>query len=234
MDQVPQSSFIPRQSGNMLAQQPRKKRGRLNLLSFFALVCFFGSIILAMGAFLLERGHQNELQDKKEELAKKEADFKIDSIDSVRALDTRIRTAEYLIDNHVSPSILLDLLERTTQEEIQYTTFQFARRPSNNVSVSMLGIAPRFNTVAGQARRFAEKDFFSHVIFSGLNKPQPTYVSFQVDLDISKDAIAYDAVAPIVEDVVADTTTASSSDTGLLLNGGGEDASVHSTNDDSL
>lgn len=231
MDQVPQSSFIPRQSGNLTAQQPRKKRGRFNLLSFFAIVCFFGSIILAMGAFFLERGHENTLREKKEELATREAEFKTGAIDSARALDTRIRTAEYLIDTHVSPSILLDLLERTTQEDIQYTAFQFERRPSNNVSVTMLGIAPRFNTVAGQKRRFAEKNLFTHVIFSGLDKPEPTYVSFQVDLDISKDAIAYDAIAPLVLEMT-EFVTASTSEAALEAQS--EDTSVQNTNDDSL
>lgn len=215
MDQVPQSSFIPRQSGNMVAQPPRRKRGRLNLLSFFALVCFFGSIILAMGAFFLERGHENALREKKDELTRIEEQFDLDSIDNVRALDTRIRTTEYLIDNHISPSVLLDLLQRNTQEEIQFTMFQFARRPSNNVSVTMLGVAPRFNTVAKQAQRFADDSFFSHVIFSDLDKPEPQYVSFKVDLDISKEAIAYDSIAPLVtEDVAEDATQVS--DNGLL------------------
>lgn len=228
MDQVPQSSFIPRQSGNMVAQPPRKKKGRLNLLSFFALVCFFGSIILAMGAFFLERGHQNALLEKKAELSRIEDQFDLGAIDNIRSLDTRIRTTEYLIDNHISPSVLLDLLQRNTQEEIQFTRFQFARRPSNNVSVTMLGVAPRFNTVAMQAQRFADDNFFSHVIFSDLDKPEPQYVSFKVDLDISKDAIAYDSIAPLVADEGVEASVEESND-GLL-----GDSDAVTTTDESL
>lgn len=209
MDQVPQSSFIPRQGGKMVAEPPRK-RGRFNLLSFFSLVCFFGSIILAMGAYFLELRHESTLVAKKEELARKESSFKLDIIDSVRSLDTRIRTADYLIDGHISPSVLLDLLERSTQENIQYTTFEFVRRPSGNVSVTMLGVAPRFNTIARQAERFADEKLFSHVIFSNLNKPNPQFVSFKVDLDISKNAIAYDAIASTITDTTIMTTPASS------------------------
>jgi hypothetical protein len=152
-----------------------------------------------VGVFLLKQGHVQSLENKKTELSEKRSFFRQEDIDSVRALDERIEAAETLMDGHISPSVLLTLLERTTQEEIQYRGFQFSRRPSGNVSVAMQGIAPRFNTVARQAQRYADEDLFSHVIFSGLDKPSPNFVMFQVDLDISKNAIAYDAVAAAEE-----------------------------------
>jgi hypothetical protein len=196
----------------MVVEAPRKRRSRLNLLSFVSLVCFFGALLLSVGVFLLKQGHSQTLEDRKSELSSKRSIFKQDDIDSIRALDERMEAAEYLMDSHVSPSLLLDLLERTTQEEIQYREFLFSRRPSGNVSVAMHGVAPRFNTVARQAQRYADEDLFTHVIFSGLDKPDPKYVMFQVDLDISKNAIAYDAIAPEPEeefDAEVDTTTTS-------------------------
>jgi hypothetical protein len=200
MDQVPQSSFIPRQSSNMVVDAPRKRRGRFNILSFISLVCFFGALLLSVGVFLLKQSHVQSLENKKNDLIAKRAIFKQDDIDSIRALDERMEAAEFLMDSHVSPSVLLDLLERTTQEEIQYREFQFSRRPSGNVSVALNGVAPRFNTVARQAQRYADEDLFTNVIFSGLDKPEPKFVTFQVDLDISKNAISYDATAPVVEE----------------------------------
>jgi len=205
MDPVPQSSFIPRQGGNMVAEPPRKRRGHFNVLSFFAMIFFFGSIILAMGVWFLERNHEHTLNAKKDELAGKRSLFKQDTMDSIRILDTRIRTAEYLMDSHVSPSRLFDVLERTTQEHIQYTSFDFGRRPSGNVSVSMAGIAPHFNTVARQAQRYADEvkeNRFSRVIFSNLDKPAPDHVSFKVDMDIAKDQISYNAPDHAVNDII--------------------------------
>ena len=214
MDPVPQSSFIPRQAGNMVAEPPRKRRGRFNVLSFFAMIFFFGSIILAMGVWFLERNQEHTLTAKKDELAGKRSEFKQDSIDSIRELDTRIRTAEYLMDSHMSPSRLFDVLERTTQEHIQYTTFDLNRRPSGSVSVSMIGIAPHFNTVSRQAQRYADEvkeNRFARVIFSNLNKPAPDHVSFKVDMDIAKDQISYNApdnsVSDIIQNAAVDTST---------------------------
>lgn len=207
MDPVPQSSFIPRQGGNMVAEPPRKRRGSFNLLSFFSLICFFGSILLAVGVWLLERNHEHVLDTQKATLTAKRSEFQQDTLDSIRALDTRIRTAEYLLDGHVSPSLLFDVLERTTQEHIQYTSFDFGRRSSGNVSVSMAGIAPHFNTVARQAQRFAEEGLFNRVIFSNLDKPSADHVTFKVDIDISKDKIAYNAPDHSVNDVIQNAAT---------------------------
>jgi hypothetical protein len=190
----------------MIVEAPRKRHGRFNVLSFISLVCFFGALLLSVGVFLLKQSHVQLLESKKSELAAKRTVFKQDDIDSVRALDERMEAAEFLLDGHVSPTALLQLLERTTQEEIQYREFQFARRPSGNISVAMQGVAPRFNTVARQAQRYADEDLFTHVIFSGLDKPDPQFVTFQVDLDISKSALAYDALPPAEE--TAPTTVA--------------------------
>jgi hypothetical protein len=189
----------------MIVQAPRRRRGRLNLLSVVALICFFGALMLSVGVFVLKQSHEQLLESKKQELAAKRSFYKQDDIDAIRALDDRMNAAEYLLDGHISPTVLLDVLERTTQEEIQYRTFEFARRPSGNVSVSMQGVAPRFNTIARQAQRYADESIFRHVIFSGLDKPSPQFVSFNVDADITKSAIAYDAVTPIVEEEVVNS-----------------------------
>lgn len=209
MDPVPQSSFIPRQGGNMVAEPPRKRGGSFNLLSFFSMICFFGSILLALGVYFLEHNHEQKLAAKKTELSAKRSEFKQDTMDSIRALDTRIRTAEYLLDNHISPSALFAVLERTTQEHIQYTAFDFSRRSSGNVSVSMVGIAPHFNTVARQKQRLEDEGFFNRVIFSNLDKPSVDHVTFKIDIDISKDKIAYNAPDHSVNDLIENAATSS-------------------------
>ncbi len=213
MDPVPQSSFIPRQAGNMVVEPPRKKGGSFNLLSFFSMICFFGTILLAVGVYFLERSHENRLEAKKIELASTRSEFKQDTIDSIRALNIRIRTAEYLMDGHISPSRLFDTLERTTQEHIQYTSFDFGRRASGNVSVSMIGIAPHFNTVARQAERYADEvkeNRFTRVIFSNLDKPSPDHVSFRVDMDIAQNQISYNAPDTSVNDAIESASTTTS------------------------
>ena len=209
MAPVPQTSFVPRQQpGNPVVKAPRRERRRLNILSFFAIVIFFGSLILSVGVFILKQATAESLTAKQKELSDKRSLFKRDDIESVQLLDARIRAADYLLESHVSPSKLLAVLETNTQEEIQYINFAFERRPSGNVGVSMEGVAPRFNTVARQAQRFSDEKLFRRVIFANLNKPSSSHVSFSVDVDITRDAIAYEAALP-----VPDTATSSSAST---------------------
>lgn len=205
MAPVPQTSFVPRQQpGNPVVKAPRRERRRLNLLSFFAIVIFFGSLILSVGVFILKQANAESLVVKQTELSNKRSLFKREDIENVQLLDARIRTAEHLLDRHVSPSKLLAVLETTTQEEIQYVNFDFERRPSGNVGVKMEGVAPRFNTVARQAQRFSDEKLFRRVIFANLDKPSTSHVSFSVDVDIARDAIAYEASLLVPEEA---TTT---------------------------
>jgi hypothetical protein len=226
MNPVPQPPFVPRQAGSTVVQAPRRRRGRFNVLSFISIVCFFGALILSVGVFLLKSNSMQTLEEKKKELSDKQGSFNNAEVDELRAFHDRLTAANYLLDSHIAPSVLFDFLERTTQEEIQYRNFTFGRRPSGNVSVSMQGVAPRFNTVASQAKRYLEdeKELFANVLFTNLNKPSSRYVTFQVDFDINKSAVTYDvAEAPIpVEETANDSAqnTDQSADQSTGLNTG--------------
>lgn len=217
MEQVPQSAFVPRQAGGIVVQAPPRRRRRFNLLSFFAIILFFSSLMLAAGVVVLKQTRAQALEEKRTELSSKRALFNRDDIESVQLIDVRLKAATALLESHVSPSRLLEVLERTTQEEVQFTEFKFTRRPSGNVGVEMTGIAPRFNTVAVQAQRFADQDLFRRVIFSDLNKPKPEYVSFAVTADIAREKIAYDApraaVVPPPEPPVEETAPVETEET---------------------
>ena len=78
------------------------------------------------------------------------------------------------------------------------------------MSVSLIGIAPHFNTVARQAQRYADEvkeNRFNRVIFSNLDKPSADHVSFKVDIDISKDQMSYNAPDRSVNDVIQNAAT---------------------------
>ncbi len=197
MNPAPQQSFIPRQQpGVSIPTPPRRGKRRVNVLSLFAVVVFFGSLILSIGVFSLKQIHERTLSQRQEELRQQQTLFNTDDIQSAQLLDARIRVAEHLLDSHVSPSKLFSVLESTTQEEVQYTNFTFTRRPSGSISVSMEGVAPRFNTVARQAQRYADETLFRRVVFANLDKVTTESVKFSVDVDIARDSIAY-AATPI-------------------------------------
>lgn len=210
MEQVPPTSFVPRPpTGPVVAAAPRRTR-RLNLLSFFAVIVFFGSIFTAGGVFVLKKMSDETLKAKREELSNKQTFLKKEDIESVQLLDARIKAATAVLDTHVSPSKLLEKLEATTQEEVQFTEFEFTRRSSGNIGVRMDGLAPRFNTVAAQAERFGEEDMFRRVMFADLNKnPDPEFVTFSVTLDIAGKELAYEVDPSTLQSTIPSTATES-------------------------
>ena len=198
MDQVPQTSFIPRPG--MSSSPVAGRRKRFNMLGALSAIMFFGSIALAIGSWLYDRAQSNQLDSMRQQLHDQKSGFNFDDLNDIRATDSRLKTVAGLVDAHISPSVLLDVLERSTQTDIQYTDMSLIRRPSGAVGVALKGIAPSFASIARQATRFSEEKKLlgeGSVIFSDLNKDGKGAVTFAVTLDIPRSAIAYsiDAVS---------------------------------------
>lgn len=191
MEQVPNNSFIPRQGVGPIAHEVKKRKTRFNIFGFLAVVIFLGSLLLAGGSMVYKTMSEKNLEKAKQDLATEGEKINPADIDSIRKTELHIKTAEKILDVHVSPSLLFDALERSTQESVQFTAFTFVRQPSGTIAVEMTGIAPRFNTVVLQAKRFASEDIFSKIIFSNLNKAEDEIITFKVSVEINQDAIAY-------------------------------------------
>lgn len=161
-----------------------------------SVVVIMGAVALSGGIFFYASYNDRQLTAAQQELAEKRQLFTPGSIEDLQDLDRRIATAQTLIDSHVSPSLLLDTLERTTQRDVQFTGFMFERRPSGNIGVELTGRALRFNTVALQAERYAAETLFSDVIFHDLGRTEGGTVTFAVNLELAALALAYQAAEP--------------------------------------
>lgn len=174
------------------------RRKRFNLLGFLSVIIFMGSVLLGIGAFIYDKMQTAELGTVRQKLTDEKTRFQFDILDEIRATDNRLKNAQTLIDAHVSPSILLDILERATQEDIQWTAMIFGRRPSGDVGVTLSGLTGSFNSVALQAVRFGEVSTLKEgsVIFTDLNKSEDGNVVFTVTLDIPREAIVFEGTVP--------------------------------------
>lgn len=169
MGDTPNTSFIPKQSmGTVPKRAPRRKRS-FSILSFVALVVFLGALLLSVGVFFYEDLTRDELAAKKQELADLKNTFSQSDIQNIQELDRRIEAAGALLAEHLSPSVVFDVLETTTQEELQYSTFSYKRNESGSAVVELSGEAARFNTVALQSQRFAGTDQLASAAFFGLD-----------------------------------------------------------------
>jgi len=167
-----------------------------------------GSVVLGVGAFIYDKMQSASLETVRQQLTAEKNRFQFDILDDIRAIDNRLKSAQALIDGHVSPSKLFDILERSTQEDVQYTAMAFVRRPSGDISVLLTGITTSFNSVALQAQRFGEESTLrdGSAIFTDLNKESDGDVIFTVTLDIPKEALVFEGT--LTEETTEEDTDA--------------------------
>jgi len=167
-----------------------------------------GSVVLGVGAFIYDKMQSASLETVRQQLTAEKNRFQFDILDDIRAIDNRLKSAQALIDGHVSPSKLFDILERSTQEDVQYTAMAFVRRPSGDISVLLTGITTSFNSVALQAQRFGEESTLrdGSAIFTDLNKESDGDVIFTVTLDIPKEALVFEGT--LTEETTEEATDA--------------------------
>jgi len=102
-----------------------------------------------------------------------------------------MNTANALLQSHIAPSLLFELLERTTLKTVQFNGLQYTMLPDGRVSLSMSGSAKNFASVALQSDAFGIERSIQEPIFSGLNVDSLGSAVFQFDSIIGKGALSY-------------------------------------------
>ncbi len=209
MPETPKTSFIPKQTmGAVPGRAPRRRR-HFNVFSFIGMVVFLCGLILAVGVFVYKDLSAKELERTKARLTEIKSSFSQGDIEALRELDRRIHVAKALLDQHLSPSVVFDMLESRTQKDTQFTNFSYERRESGSVEITLDGTALRFNTVALQSRQFASAAALKSAIFSELSvEDERGGIGFTVTGQVDTGAIGY-RVVPVPSAPAATTTVPS-------------------------
>lgn len=243
MAEVQRSSFIPRQAAGAVPSRVRRKR-RFHVFGFIATALLLASVILAVGLLFYKDYVLASLESEKAALEQERTRFDESSIASVTELDRRIAAAYYLLDEHIAPSKIFDALELTTKERVQFTSFNFERRPSGEVTVTIGGSTPEFKTVALQALQFGRNPLMEDAVFTQLGtfRPEATIlrdidnqdqlfeqesrVNFSVIGLLSQEALAFEG-----ENFAPPVTNTEEAGEGTGMNpGSAEDTSVNDNN----
>jgi len=204
MAETPKTSFIPKQAmGGVPGKAPRRAV-HFNVFNFIRMAVFLCGLILAVGVFIFKDLSERELADQRQELEARKSSFSLSDIESLRELDRRITVAGALLDRHLKPSLIFDMLEQRTLSELSFEAFSYTRRPSGSVEVILDGTASRFNTVALQGRQFQNAAALSGVTFSDLQVNE-NGVRFLVTSEVDERVLKY--TAPVVAEQPVATTT---------------------------
>lgn len=232
-------SFIPKSPvGNVTKKRPVKK---LYVVSFIVYAFFVGSLVVAGGTFAYQFSQEQRYSGKLIELDAISREFDSGVLQSIVALDTKIRNAATLLAEYNSVPTLLTAIERFTVSSVQLSEFSYRKDNGNEFVVAMVATNPDFNVALFQRQQlendplFAEADV-TNVMYSAATNNTPAAVRFTITNALTPGSLPYQptltpTAIPTVP--VVDAVSETESDTvsvlveeGEVVVGGGEAADV--------
>ena len=132
-------------------------------LSFLIGLVIFAIAIIAAGGIYFYKADRYETLVEKQELLKEtndqlEASDVIQSIEDLRTLRDQIDQVSLILDRHVAISSLFNFLETTTLSSISFGSFSLEAVKDGAVSVTMVGQADSYTSLANQSKIYTTKD----------------------------------------------------------------------------
>lgn len=186
-----QSSFIPKQPVNEPARSSSAGINIFFLISFLILVV---SLIAGGGAYFWEKQLDTKIITVKSSLSKLRSSLDQTTIDEISRLNDKINTADLLLKQHVSPSVLFSVIGYVTLKSVRFTNFKYTNAGGDKISISMNGEAKSFESAAIQASAFTNpelRNVFRSPIFSDPDLTSTGQATFSFTTGIDKNLINY-------------------------------------------
>ncbi len=183
-------SFVSEEELQLLRVDVPKRRFTFITISVLFVVIlaggFFALSELARSAFAEQMAADRQLADVRSQIKEKQGMWS-----SFQDLEPKLRALIGLLNAHVSPTRLLERIERTTLPTVQYDLFSLT--PDHKISLGV--VTNSFESAAEQIVAFQKSGFVKKVDASGYtaryqdeDSPYPSVVSFQLTLSLADDA----------------------------------------------
>ncbi len=187
-----QSSFIPRDAGEVKLTPPRiSGAGFSDLVLLLSIVFFVASSALAGGVFLYKQYLQTATQSKIQELQRDKATFDPALIQEFTRLDDRMHAGSTILSNHISPTSFFDALSQATLTTVSFKSLNFEGSDSAHLAAKLSGVAQSVNSIALQAQVFSKNGTIVNPIFSNIGR-QPDGIHFDLSILINPKSINYE------------------------------------------
>jgi len=179
-------SFIPPKKTESSFYQNRGP-GILIIISF---LLFLVSVLLYGGFLLYKNKIKQEADTLNDSLVKAHAAFEFPLINELNKTSEEIGAVKSLLDQHVTPLPIFDLLEKDTLKSVRFITFKYLRE-KDSPTISLEGTAKDYTTLALQGEVFEKDQNIKDVSFSNLNLGERGTVNFRVKLTLDSSIISY-------------------------------------------
>ncbi len=210
MDKRNKISFIPRKP---ISRKTRTVHRPMSLKIALSFVVFLITIAAYGGMFFYKNNLNESL--KNEQLKLSSAKQKLDpgnTIESAQKFQKKVTEIKKLLDSHIAPSVVFNLLQDITLKSVRFTSFQFSSKKSTQInknvkkqkqqtvfSVTLKGIAPNYSSVAYQSdvikKEIGSKNGrINSFVLSGISLGKGGNVLFSLKLELVPSFLAYSSV----------------------------------------
>lgn len=197
------TSFIPKKE---TAAHGARRTRRLNFGNVFvvlSVIVFLLSIAGYGGLFLYRALVSQQIGDLSESIETAREIVRPSLIESLRNFDSRITSAEDLLEQHIVLSPLFNLLESVTLQNVRFTDMEFQRSENSMATVELSGEASGYATLAYQSQVLSEHPFVEDPVFSNFGLSNTGGVLFDVAFTPAAQLLDYRAASAEAEAVPA-------------------------------
>lgn len=195
----PQStSFIPKRpvTGNTQKRVVRK----IYVLTYVSYILFFGTLLAVAGVFFFKLTLESQLVGQQQQLITEKAQFSQSDIESVRELADRIDLAKDRMDQHISVLSILEALDKSALETLQFTDFTYERSLDTAPIVKLKGNTASFNSLVFQREVLSENPILASGTFDEVafdleseeeNVQNERTITFELNTEIDPALVKY-------------------------------------------
>ncbi len=185
------TSFIPKK------QVAASAKGASNFaptVSFSTLL----SAVIIIALFLFRLTIEKTIEEQYVTLERVKESFDSNFIGQATRLNKRITSAGKILDGHLAPSAIFELLEEFTLQTVSFKNFEFSDDVDGKILVKGSGEGDSFASVVLQSDEFGKSGFMRDVLFSDLQPNVAGNVTFTFEATLDPDLISYSkGVVPV-------------------------------------
>ena len=189
------ASFIPKEP--ISSDDDTKKSGgprRTSIIMLIASIITGFAVLFAAGVFGYKYYISSQLEAKKQQLQDVQSAFEPELIRDLISLDTRIKKAQTLLQDHTAVTPVFSLLEDETIQSVQINEIEMDIVASG-MEVDARAIAQDYASVANQADALEENSIIQNPSVSafaqGQESESQTGVSFEMQFTLPERIIQY-------------------------------------------
>lgn len=175
---------------------PRSGGRSIGILSFVCTLIFALAVLASAGVFVYEKYLGGRIANMEESLTAAREALQPSLIQELLREDSRIVAAEQVVQNHVSLSALLELIQSLTLRSVRFTSFEYEIDETNPnlITITMAGEARTYANVALQEKVLADNQNFINPQFSDLDLNERGDITFTLTANINPDAVSYNRI----------------------------------------